>query len=70
VSGAFAFPRRCLEAENVLNDGALPFSRRAAAVATAPPHPILEDMRASAAYRRMLFEKCIGEALAALAGIK
>jgi CO/xanthine dehydrogenase FAD-binding subunit len=66
VSGAYNFPLRSPEAEKVLNDGAIPLAQRPAAVVAAIPHPILEDMRASAAYRRMLFEKCVGEALEAL----
>ncbi len=70
VSGAHGFPLRCLEAEKALNDSAIPLGKRPAAVVAAVPHAILEDMRASAAYRRMLFEKCVGEALAALKGEK
>ncbi len=70
VSGAFGFPLRCREAEQVLNDGAIPLAKRPAAVVAAFPHAILEDMRASAAYRRMLFERCVGEALAALKGAR
>ena len=70
VSGAFGFPLRCLEAEEVLKDGAIPLAQRPAAVVAAIPHTILEDMRASAAYRRMLFEKCVTEALATLKGEK
>jgi CO/xanthine dehydrogenase FAD-binding subunit len=70
VTGAFGFPLRCAEAERVLNDGAIPLAKRPAAVVAAMPHAILEDMRASAAYRRMLFEKCVGEALAALKGVQ
>jgi CO/xanthine dehydrogenase FAD-binding subunit len=70
VSGAFGFPLRCFEAEKVLNDGAIPVAQRPAAVVAAVPHTILEDMRASAAYRRMLLERCVGEALAALKGAK
>ncbi len=69
VSGAFAFPLRCLEAEQVLNDDAIPLAGRPPAVVSAAPYPLLDDMRASAAYRRMLFEKCVGEALAALKGV-
>ena len=56
VSGAFNFPVRSPEAEKVLNDDAIPLAQRPAAVVAAIPHPIVEDMRASAAYRRMLFE--------------
>ena len=70
VSGAFGFPLRCREAEKVLNNGAIPLAKRPAAVVAAIPHTILEDMRAAAAYRRMLFEKCVGEALAAFKGVK
>ena len=70
VSGAFGFPLRCPEAEKVLNDDAIPLAHRPAAVVAAIPHTILEDMRASAAYRRMLFEKCVGEALTAFKGLK
>jgi len=70
VSGAFSFPLRCLEAEKVLNDAAIPLAKRPAAVVAAIPHPIVADMRASAAYRRMLFEKCIGEALEALREVR
>ena len=70
VSGAFGFPLRCHEAEKVLDDGAIPLAKRPAAAVAAISHTILEDMRASAAYRRMLFEKCVGEALAALKGMK
>ena len=70
VAGAFGFPLRCAEAEKVLNDDAIPLAKRPAAVVAAFPHTILEDMRASAAYRRMLFEKCVGEALEALTGVK
>jgi CO/xanthine dehydrogenase FAD-binding subunit len=70
VSGAHGFPLRCLEAEKVLNDRAMPLAKRPAAAVAAIPHTILEDMRASAAYRRMLFEKCVAEALAALKGGK
>ena len=66
VTGAFGFPLRCVEAEKVLNDGSIPLAKRPAAVVAAIPHTILEDMRASAAYRRMLFEKSLREALAAL----
>jgi CO/xanthine dehydrogenase FAD-binding subunit len=65
VSGAFGFPLRCAEAEKVLNDAAIPLAKRPAAVVAAIPHTILEDMRASAAYRRMLLERCVGEALEA-----
>jgi CO/xanthine dehydrogenase FAD-binding subunit len=68
VSGAFSFPLRCSEAEQVLNDVMIPLAQRPAAVVAAIPHPIVADMRASAAYRRMLFERCIGEALEALEG--
>lgn len=68
VSGAHGFPLRSLEAENVLNDGTIPLAKRPAAVVAAIPHTILDDMRASSAYRRMLFEKCVGEAVAALKG--
>ena len=70
VAGAFSFPVRSVEAEKVLNDGAVPLAERPRAVVDAFPHPLLEDMRASAAYRRMLFEKCVGEALAALKEVK
>jgi CO/xanthine dehydrogenase FAD-binding subunit len=70
VSGAFGYPLRCREAEQVLNDPAIPLSKRPAAVIEAIPHTMVEDMRASAAYRRMLFEKCIGEALDALKQVK
>ena len=70
VSGAFNFPLRCPEAEKVLNDDAIPLAQRPAAVVAAIPHPIVADMRASAAYRRNLFEKCIGEALEALTEVK
>jgi len=70
VSGAFSFPLRCHEAEKALNDSAIPLAKRPPAVVAAFPHAILEDMRASAAYRRMLFEKCVGEALAALGKVK
>jgi CO/xanthine dehydrogenase FAD-binding subunit len=66
VAGAFGFPLRCHEAERVLNDEAIPLAKRPTAVVDAIPHTILQDMRASAAYRRMLFEKCVDEALAAL----
>jgi xanthine dehydrogenase molybdenum-binding subunit len=66
VSGAFSFPLRCGESEKVLNDGAIPLAKRPAAVIDSFPHTLVEDMRASAAYRRMLFQKCVGEALAAL----
>ena len=48
VSGAFGFPLRCVEAEKVLNDGAIPSAKRPAAVVEAIPHTILEDLRASA----------------------
>jgi CO/xanthine dehydrogenase FAD-binding subunit len=65
VSGAFGFPLRCPEAEKVLNDGTIPLTRRPAAVVAAIPHTIVEDLRASAAYRRMLFEKSVSEALTA-----
>jgi CO/xanthine dehydrogenase FAD-binding subunit len=70
VSGAFGFPLRCVEAERVLNDGAIPLTKRPAAVVAAIPHAIQQDMRASVAYRRMLFEKCVGEALMELKGVK
>ena len=70
VSGAFAFPLRCVEAEKALNDGAIPLAKRPPAVVAAIPHTILDDMRGSAAYRRMLLEKCVAEALAALAGVR
>jgi CO/xanthine dehydrogenase FAD-binding subunit len=70
VAGAFGFPLRCGEAEAVLNNDSIPLAKRPAAVVDAIPHTILEDMRASAAYRRMLFEKCVGEALKALKEVK
>jgi CO/xanthine dehydrogenase FAD-binding subunit len=70
VSGVFGIPLRCREAEKVLNARAIPLAKRPAAVVAAIPHTILEDMRASAAYRRMLFEKCVSEALAVLKGEK
>jgi CO/xanthine dehydrogenase FAD-binding subunit len=70
VAGAFAFPLRCIEAEKVLKDGAIPVARRPAEVVAAMPHPFLQDMRASAAYRRMLLERCVGEALAELKGVQ
>jgi CO/xanthine dehydrogenase FAD-binding subunit len=70
VAGAFSFPLRCGEAEAVLNDDSIPLAKRPAAVVDAIPHTILEDMRGSAAYRRMLFEKCVGEALKALKEVK
>ena len=70
VAGAFSFPLQCSEAEAVLNDDSIPLAKRPAAVVDAIPHTILEDMRASAAYRRMLFEKCVGEALKALKEVK
>ena len=66
VAGAFSFPVRSVEAEKVLNDGAVPLAERPRAVLAAIRHPFLEDMRASAAYRRMLFERCVGEMLSAL----
>ena len=70
VAGAFGFPLRCREAEKVLNDSAIPLPKRPRAVVDAIPHPIVEDMRASAAYRRMLLEKCVGEALEVLKQVK
>jgi CO/xanthine dehydrogenase FAD-binding subunit len=70
VAGAFAFPLRCGEAEKRLNDDSIPLTKRPAAVVEAIPLPLVEDMRASAAYRRMLFEKCVSEALAALKGVQ
>jgi CO/xanthine dehydrogenase FAD-binding subunit len=70
VAGAFSFPLRCSEADAVLNDDSIPLAKRPAAVVDAIPHKILEDMRASAAYRRMLFEKCVGEALKKLKEVK
>jgi CO/xanthine dehydrogenase FAD-binding subunit len=70
VAGVFSFPVRSIEAEKVLNDRAIPLAERPRAVVGAIPHPLLEDMRASAAYRRMLFEKCVGEVLTALKEVK
>jgi CO/xanthine dehydrogenase FAD-binding subunit len=68
ISGALGFPLRCVQAEQALNDRAISRAKRPAAVVAAIPHRILEDMRASAAYRRMLLERCVGEALEALGG--
>jgi CO/xanthine dehydrogenase FAD-binding subunit len=68
VAGAYNFPLRSLEAEAVLNDRAIPLAQRPAAVIAAIPHPIVEDMRGSGAYRRMLFEKCISQALKTFGG--
>jgi CO/xanthine dehydrogenase FAD-binding subunit len=65
VGGVFDFPLRCVEAEKVLNDGTISLAKRPAAVIAAFSHPIVEDVRGSAAYRKMLFEKCVGEALEA-----
>ncbi|MFP4345472.1 MAG: FAD binding domain-containing protein [Anaerolineales bacterium] len=68
TSGVYGFPLRSAEAEAVLNEGALEVGERAARVVDAVPFKVFDDLRASAAYRRALTEKAIGEALRALGG--
>lgn len=70
VTGAFGFPLRSREAEEGLNDGAIPPGERPRRAVDAVPHGIHEDMRGTAAYRRMLLEDCVGGALKELAGVK
>ncbi len=68
VTGAFGFPLRSAEAETVLNDPSILPADRPRLVIEAVPHEIINDMRSSARYRRMLLERCVGEALDALGG--
>lgn len=67
-SGVYGFPLRSTEAEGVLNDGDHEVGERAARVVDVVPFKVFDDLRASAAYRRALTEKAIGEALVALGG--
>lgn len=68
VTGAFGFPLRPTAGEKTLNDPAVPPADRPRLVIEAIPHKIVEDMRASGRYRRMLLEKCLGEAMDTLGG--
>lgn len=63
VTGAHGFPIRSREAETVLNDNTVNPVERSILTADRISHPILEDMRAGQAYRRMLLERSIFNAL-------
>ena len=63
VTGAYGFPFRAREAEEVLNDSTIAPAEKPALALAAIPYSFLEDMRGSGSYRRMLLERSIAQAL-------
>ena len=63
MTGAYGFPFRAREAEEVLNDSTIAPAEKPALALAAIPYSFSEDMRGSGSYRRMLLERSIAQAL-------
>lgn len=69
ASGVCAFPFRCDDIDNCLNDTGTPLSARVDHAASLLPGPAADDLVGSAAYRMHVFKQALGDAVSELEAV-